>query len=188
MTLLRIERGITLLSPWWAMILWAGKDIENRTPGTGARLRGWRGLLGLTVSKMFDAEEVADTWDDTRAELRRAGYPWKWLGPPEMHSYEDMRRCAGMLVGVAELLDVRPAREPIANVWAIPRQDHLVLGRRWTVTPTPFSGARGVWYAGRCSTCGTEQGREEPGSPCRKCKGRPAEWGAIQVEATEVTE
>jgi hypothetical protein len=29
----RIERGITLLAPWDAMILYAGKDVENRGEG-----------------------------------------------------------------------------------------------------------------------------------------------------------
>ena len=43
--------GLTLLAPWWAYCLWAGKDVENRSPGVASTVGDYRGPVLLTASK-----------------------------------------------------------------------------------------------------------------------------------------
>jgi hypothetical protein len=181
----RVDRGITLLAPWWAMILHAGKDVENRGPGTAARLKGFRGLIALSASKQVDERDAQVESLAIRDHIKGYGPYWTWTGPTPLPR-DFFRQNAGKLVGVAELVDAHSQRACTCErlpttAWAMDGQDHLVLGKRWAIEPVPFSGARGVWYAGICSLCGVAQGREEPRGVCRRCKATSGSWLPLEA-------
>jgi len=164
--------GITLLPPWWWLILWAGKRLENRAASVAGRFHGWRGLIALTASK-----PAAGVWPLAIAQalaIRESGIGSPWAGPkPWVESMA--RERSGCVVGVAELLDVRNndlTFEDPPNPWAVAGQHGLVLGRVIEVEPMPCSGGRGVFRFGACGGCGKPGAVENKGAPlvCRTCK------------------
>lgn len=166
------ERGITLADGWWACILWAGKDVENRAPGTAARLRGWRGTLLLTASKACDLSLIRVTFQE--ALDRSAKWPSKkrrpWTGPDPM-TLRYFQAAAGHAVGVVDLIDTRRNPQEPDGPWSVPGQDGLIIANPRPIKPVPWSGGRGVWHPGRCVGCGLLAARENLGDPCRRCKG-----------------
>jgi hypothetical protein len=161
--------GITLLPPWWWLILWAGKRIENRAPSVAGRLRGWRGLIALTSSK-----PPASEWPIaimTALDIKASGIGSPWAGPkPWVESMAKER--SGCVVGVAELLGVQDNDSAPPDGWAVAGQRGLMLGRVIEVEPVPCSGGRGVFRFGACGGCGKPGAVENKGVPlvCRTCK------------------
>jgi len=172
--------GITLLPPWWWMILWAFKRHENRAPSVVGKIRGWKGLIALTSSKITregDWDEVAMIHNATKEEL---GTRWRWDGPLDL-GLPAARRMSGCVVGVAELLGacvndheiaIAKSRGEDPDPWMVPGQHGLILGRVVEVEPVPCSGGRGVFRFGACRGCGKPGAMDTRTSPlvCRLCK------------------
>lgn len=161
--------GITLLPPWWWLVLWAGKRIENRAPSVASRVKGWTGLMAMTSSKPTAAgwEEALDAVES----VRRMGFRDRWEGP-DTWTLKDAKERSGCVVGVLELVGVRPnGREP-TDPWAVPGEHGLLLGRVLEVEPLPCAGGRGVFAFGACKGCGRPGAIENRGEPlvCRACK------------------
>lgn len=179
------ERGITLADGWWACILWAGKDVENRNPGTAARLRGWRGTLLLTASKACDIADIVGVWKESlrlaREHATALGKPDPYTGPNPL-TPRMLQERAGHAVGVVDLVGTR--RNPLDDLddlWSVRGQDGLLLANPRPIKPVPWSGGRGVWYPGRCIGCGLLAARENMGDPCRRCKGTAWDKPALEV-------
>jgi hypothetical protein len=165
------KAGITLLPPWWAFILWAGKRIENRTMGVARRVNGWRGLIALTASKQpedNDWEMVHYIIKDTKEAVKAAGN-WRWEGP-QPYTIAMMRERGGYVVGVAELIDVRANGSSPTDPWSVPEQAGLVLGHVAEIEPVPCIGGRSIFRFGACGNCGALNALEGTSLSCRKCK------------------
>lgn len=163
--------GITLLPPWWALILWAGKRIENRAPSVANRLKSWRGLIALTASKQPESND----WGLVKLDLEeakesvKAANRWRWEGP-QPYSLNMMRDRGAHVVGIAELLDVAANGDAPTDPWAVPGQVGLVLGHVAEVEPVPCTGGRGVFRFGACAKCGRPIAVDGAVGECRKCK------------------
>ncbi len=158
--------GLTLLPPWSAYILFAGKRTENRTPSVAGRIGPWRGFVALGCSKNFDETEAAFIARETKAQ------PWfKWRGPKPF-PFDTFKEWAGHVVGVAELIDVRRNGFSPLDPWASPGECGLIFGRVWQVEPIACSGGRGLCAIGGCAECGHIGSIENRGEPlmCRRCK------------------
>jgi|GEM_PF-944612 len=148
-------RALTIRQPWATAILWAGKDVENRTQSLGP----YRGTIAIHAGKWWKPQEVLDAIatfpplePETEARLtsldRFGGIPFY----------------TGAIIGLAELVDVhlgdcltietyREGHEQqigTCSGWAIPDQYHLVLENpRPFMTPIPTPGRLGLWHPGR---------------------------------------
>jgi hypothetical protein len=168
-TMLLPERGMTLLPPWPQAILRAGKRIENRSANVARRIGDWRGLIALTQSKTWDADDEDDAiqWmqDAGLIESNIRGLKNLLGDGPDM-----TLKWAGKLVGVAELLDVRSSETCAGQPWHAEGQWGLMLGRVWEVEPVPIMGGRGVWNMAFCMACRKLQAGH---AHCRisNCKG-----------------
>lgn len=125
-------RLITLRQPWAALIIWGGKDVENR--GTNI-LGAYRGPIGIHAGKTIDAEAMAVFRDlDGIPALVKAGM--------------DLR---GAVLGTTVVTGVHPW-VPIGacctSFWAQPEAWHLQLDLnevRPLPEPIPAKGALGLW-------------------------------------------
>lgn len=163
---MRLPRaGMTLLLPWPLFILYSNKRTENRSAGVARRIGTWRGLVAFGVSRnIAGAPELLEAV---------CSEPWFRWGPafPGMQWRETVALC-GHLVGVAELLDVRPNGPHPTDPWAVPGEHGLHLGRVWRIEPIPCSGGRGVHAIGGCASCGHVGAIDERGAPlrCLRCR------------------
>lgn len=155
--------GLTLLPPWPAYIVYAGKRIENRAPSVASRIGRWRGRVAIGCSKSFDAEEAQFAADEVKRQ------PWfRWRGPKGFK----IEPWCGHIVAVADLVDVRRNATRTEAPWEVDGQSGLVLGRVWQIEPVAASGARGFYTIAVCPLCGHIGAIENPGAPlrCRRCK------------------
>jgi hypothetical protein len=165
------KAGITLLPPWWSLILWAGKRIENRAPSVAGRIKGWRGLIALTASKQPEGNDwgvVKYAVDDVKEIVKAAGM-WRWEGP-QPFTMNMMRERGGHVVGIAELVGVVANGTNPTNPWAVSEQAGLLLGRVAEIDPVPCVGGRSVFRFGACGKCGVLSAIEGDSLACRKCK------------------
>lgn len=165
-SLLLPRAGMTLLPPWPMFVLFAGKRIENRSRGVGMRVGKWRGLIAFGMSRTFDEWETRAAIESVTSE------PWYRCRVPEPFRWSDLTAWAGHLVGVAELIDVRPNGPNPSDPWAVPGEWGLHLGRVWQIEQIPVSGGRGVHALGGCGGCGHVGAIDERGAPlvCRRCR------------------
>ncbi len=163
--------GITLLPPWWAFILWSDKRHENRAPSVTGRVRGWRGLIGLSASKIVSRDAKEEAVMLACAAREEIDVEWN-EGTPTPFPPRLLWELGGHLLGVAELLDVVHNGEEPRNKWQMPQENSLVLGRVWEIDPIPCSGARGIYALGACAACGHVGAIENKAAPlkCRRCK------------------
>lgn len=132
------ERALTLLPPWPQAIAFSDKRLENRGYGVARQLGTWRGLVGLSQSKKWDEPMClhGSIFDPTAEPARSSLRSW-----------------AGCLVLVAELLHVLPPEHCEGDVWHVPGQWGLILGRVWEVEPVPCTGGVGAWTVEWCEVC-----------------------------------
>lgn len=120
-------KAITLRQPWAWAIVYAGKDIENRSTNIAG---GWRGPLAIHAGRTVDEEAMA-VFRDTD------GIP--------MPNLIDL---LGVVMGVTTL-DDNHAPHPDhgrCGFWAQPGTWHLRLGEtRPLEHPVPARGALGLW-------------------------------------------
>lgn len=163
--------GLTLLPPWWCFILWAGKRIENRSATVAARCGRWRGRVAIGASRVV-GPKGCDRDDVCMLAKSYEREPWwRWRGSPSF-SERDMFALGGHLVGVADLLDVRPNGPRPSDPWAEPGEWAFVLGTVYEIEPVPCTGGRRIHAIGGCATCGHIGAIEERNDPlrCRRCK------------------
>lgn len=160
------ERGLTLLPPWPQAIVFADKRLENRGASVAGHIGTWRGLVALSQSKKWDAN---DTKDDVEYLVIRGLVDDE--APRDWDAIQ--KQWAGKLVAVAELMDVLPPDRCEGDPWHVPGQHGLILGQVWEVEPVPIIGGRGCWYAGQCPQCDTLQARDRIDGTCRRCGVRP---------------
>lgn len=129
-------KAISLRSPWWWHILYAGKDIENR----GLRFpRHYRGRVLLHASKWwntdeieFDCEDANDMWADK---------PFRTEGAPPI-SGDYLKAQAGCIVGSVEIIDyVTDSSSP----WFAGALGIVVRNPVPFVNSVPYKGALGIF-------------------------------------------
>lgn len=139
-------RVISIRNPWAWAIVHGGKDVENRTTNIAGE---YRGAVLIHVSKAY-----ADGWESkTLADLMNQ-HPGVHEEPQPWHDH------AGMIIGVADLLDVHQhktvggcldtnsvshMRSEVCSPWAEEGAVHLVLANpRALDEPIPYRGALGL--------------------------------------------
>jgi hypothetical protein len=133
-------RALTVKQPFAGAILWAGKDVENRT-----RPMSYRGLLlihaGLAEPDWHDFLKVRDT----------ATGPVEW---------NDARRARGVILGAVEVTGCHHAADcgdeeqqggrrlpwRCCSRWGQRDQHHIVLANPQPLRePVPCRGMLGLW-------------------------------------------
>ncbi|MBF0391660.1 MAG: hypothetical protein HQL38_03160 [Alphaproteobacteria bacterium] len=89
-------RVLSIRAPWWAYILFGGKDIENRDWRTN-----YRGPVLIHASKWFDLEEVAE--DAAWARSVREAHSTASAMP--QFTYRSLKAAGGSIVGMVDLID-----------------------------------------------------------------------------------
>jgi hypothetical protein len=109
---------LSIMQPWAHAILHLGKDVENRSWGTG-----FAGRILIHASK-----RVKTTFPAPRG----------WRAPVRLPSPDDERLIRGAIIGSVEIVGcVRDSRSP----WAFPDYWHLILARPKIFSrPIPYAG------------------------------------------------
>lgn len=125
---------ISIRQPWAWAILYAGKDVENRSWPTKHR-----GSILIHVGKWFRLDDVRKEFALFMARRGQFGTPGS-----DAKMFTEMRAQTGGIVGMATVVDcVRGHASP----WAIPGQWHWVLA---DARPLPFHtcpGRLGIFKA-----------------------------------------
>ena len=118
-------KALSIRAPWWWYILYAGKDIENRSWATGQR-----GLVYLHASKSMPQAE-------TRAEMAEAA---RIAGLPlaAQPTFGQLQEHAGCLVGSVEVVDCVTASE---SPWFFGRCGFVLRNPVAFAQPVPCKGA-----------------------------------------------
>lgn len=129
-------KAISLQSPWWWYILYAGKDIENR----GLRFPRWyRGRILLHVSKWFQIDEIK--WSIEDAQVMSAHQPVLTEGAP-IPTLEYMKELRGCIVGSVDIVDyVTESNSP----WFVGPLGIVLANPIPFVNPIPYKGALGIF-------------------------------------------
>lgn len=114
-------RGLTVHRPWAWSIIFAGKDVENRSRATR-----WRGMLAIHAG--------LGSVDGIRDHVPGGAYD---------RFPDDAYQWAGYIIGVVDLTDVAPSRSPWAEL-ATPNHWHL-SNPRPLKTPVRARGLPGLW-------------------------------------------
>lgn len=123
-------KAISIRSPWWWAILYAGKRLENRS-----WYCGYRGPILLDASRWFEYDEIRGLLEDTILPMAAdAG-----LTPPPVTMHDFKERFAGGIVGRARIVGCR--RNEGADPWEVPGEWGIVLA---DVEPLPFRATRGA--------------------------------------------
>lgn len=175
--------GLTLLPPWWCAILWAGKRVENRVQSVAGRIGKYRGPVAITSSKTRNAFDVAQELADIEQHISPR---WTQHGP--MVAWRVIQSLSGMIVAVADIVDVRANGAQPSDPWAVPGQWGIHLANVREVEPVPCTGGRGFFRFGACSSCGHPGAAETKTGPlCRKCKAETTFANLKKSMLTEVT-
>lgn len=172
------EFCLTAQEPWPQAIAYADKRLENRGYGVVNRLGEWRGLIGISQSKVnLPSDKVYADVVAVIRDLRDAGLV-QW----QDKRLRDLNIGAwrGKLCLVAELISVvapqymrhvLPSGHPYSEVkrWHVDGEFGLILGSVWEVEPIPCTGGQGAWQPRWCLSCGHIQA-DSQGSRCRGCK------------------
>jgi hypothetical protein len=129
-------KAISLRSPWWWYILYAGKDIENR----GFRFpRFHRGRVLLHASKWWNTDEIEFDCED--ANDMWAEKPFRTEGAPPL-SGDYLKASAGCIVGSVEIVDyVTESSSP----WFVGALGIVIRNPVPFVNPVPYKGALGIF-------------------------------------------
>lgn len=138
-------RILTVRHPWSHAIVWAGKDVENRTRNVAG---GYRGIIAIHAAARVNP---ISEWDDF-AKLHPQAARVLRDAPSGIETF-------GAIIGVVDLIDVHYADECVklpppgvpltasgfCSAWAEPRAHHLVLANpRPLAEPIPYRGALGL--------------------------------------------
>lgn len=128
-------RCITLRQPWAALVIYGGKDIENRAQNI---LGTYRGPLAIHAGQQPDLEAMA-VFRDMQGV------------PAEAQAAMDVR---GAMLGTTTVRGVHPWMPMgcCTSFWAQPRAWHLELdvnAVRPLPEPVPARGALGLWRPDR---------------------------------------
>src|SRR5262249_28794116 len=116
-------KAITVKPVWAWAIIYAGKNIENRSRRTHIR-----DPIAIHASKNMSRSEY---------EKSKNLFPPRWRN--KLPAYEDLPR--GVIIGVAEIVDcVTESKSP----WFIGAFGYVLKNRR-PVKPIPCSGALSFW-------------------------------------------
>lgn len=174
--------GLTLLPPWWCAILWAGKRIENRVQSVAARIGKYRGPVAITSSKTFARRDALAMLAEIFVSH---GQVWDRSSGPIV---EAIRARSGMIVGVADIVDVRANGAQPSDPWAVPGQWGVSLANVREVVPVPCTGGLGFFSFGACPGCGRPTAyAQKPGLQCRPCKSVTPHGEVGRPMLTEVT-
>lgn len=94
-----IMKAISIRSPWWAWILYGGKNIENRD-----WYHRYRGPVLIHASKFWRDEEIKLDNGSARMMAKDAGRQGLG-GTGGMFTFSDMQQRLGCIVGVADIVD-----------------------------------------------------------------------------------
>lgn len=120
-------KAITIKAPWAQLIFTGGKDIENRDWWTAIR-----GSVAIHVSKKIDLEEINAAADLIRERGMRIEIP----------TMEELKRQAGCVLGVAEIVDcVRGSSSP----WFVGYYGFVLTNPRLLAEPVHCRGMLGFW-------------------------------------------
>ena len=130
-------KALSVLPPWWAMILHQGKDIENRTWPTN-----FRGTIYLHVGKKFEHAEIV-------ADLHRIAHEMPGV---EVPAYCDplnadrllmrLRRSSGCIVGRVDIVGcVQRSDSP----WFFGPYGFQLANPVAFERPIPYRGERGLF-------------------------------------------
>jgi hypothetical protein len=186
---------LTLLPPWPQAIALEHEDakrLENRGYGVAKQLEAFRGLIGLSQSKAFNADY---TEEHAKGQAHIVEYEFR-LKKRSLGNPETWKLTAGKLWLVAELIRIVSPEEMAAvpeeghglsdaKRWHVPGQFGLILGSVWRVEPMPCTGGIGAWTARWCAACGHLQA-DSQGDRCRSCKEHgvlrdEGEWPQLKV-------
>jgi hypothetical protein len=145
-------KAITVKQPWAWAIAHGGKDVENRTWGTG-----YRGPLAIHAGAGWDADGA---WNrHVIGAAQKDQQPGGFYDPPLRVEFDtgsgrtlrllpDGRRfILGAIVALAELVDVCAVQHGCTcGPWAIDGQYHWRLANvRPLAKPVPCKGRLGLW-------------------------------------------
>lgn len=117
---------LTIRNPWAWAIIFAGKDVENRSWPTRVR-----GRVAVHVSASM-----------TREDYRFAGEFIAGIAPQlQVPSFTDMQRLLGHIIGTVEVVDSARAS---SSTWYMGDHAH-VLARPVPCTPVPYKGRLGYF-------------------------------------------
>jgi len=120
-------KAISLRAPWWWLVIYGGKDIENRSRGTS-----YRGPVLIHASSWWEPNEVKRTLDFCPASsFLMNGMPPIWL----------LRQRGAHVVGVVDLVDVVTES---ASPWFRGRFGYVLENPR-QLDPCPAAGRLGLF-------------------------------------------
>jgi hypothetical protein len=159
--------GLTLLAPWWACILWAGKNVENRSKSVASAVGEYRGRVLLTASKAHigrsgkrrnwltaSGQVHPDIADDIRDKYREIGeLAACWHPDAPTQNLRFLADHAGCVVGTARIAGIyKPWRTN--KRWHSAGQYGILLeDPRYWGKPEPATGGLGFWRVKRCDQC-----------------------------------
>ena len=155
---------LTAQEPWPQAMAYAGKCLENRGIGVASQLGEWRGIIGISQSKVNIPEnKVYHDVVETMRELADDGLaPWRGKTMRELN----VGAWRGKLCLVAELINIVAPQYmrhvPLvghpysqAKRWYVDGEFGLILGSVWEVEPVRCTGGVGAWRADSwCTKCG----------------------------------
>lgn len=131
-------KALSIRAPWWWMILYAGKRVENRD---WRRLPTYRGTLLIHASKWHEPQEIIDTHDDLAERVAAWGAEHEQPNPT-LGMYLERR---GGIVGMCDLVDARWNGQHPTDPWAVPGAVGLILANVRPLPFVPFKGALGLF-------------------------------------------
>lgn len=142
-------KALTVLQPWAWAITHGGKDIENRTWGTG-----YRGPLAIHAGARWDEDGAYDK----RVLRALHGFGDRFdpplrverLGSKTVRLLRDRQLTPGAVVAVVDLVGICAARSTSeqcgCGLWAAEGQSHWRLSNvRPLAEPVPRKGRLGLW-------------------------------------------
>lgn len=130
-------KALSVRAPWWYAILHLGKDVENRDWYTN-----FRGTVWLHAGKWWSAEEVADDWSWSVAEMYRKANPGRAKLPVPKPSMDEMKAGCGCLVGTVDIVGCVMHHD---SPWFVGKHGFMLANPFALARPIPFKGALGFF-------------------------------------------
>jgi len=110
---------LTVRQPWAWAIIFAGKDVENRSWTST-----YRGPVAIHAGRRFDEPGAGQVLATTGFDVP-----------------DHVRTDTGLIIGVVDLIDVV---DDSVSQWAQPGLKHLVFANPRPIHPLPWSGSLGL--------------------------------------------